>query len=99
MKLSFRNLLILFLCLLLVGIFSGCSWRDKKKSSKKRYNHYEPVVLTSSGDMIRIKYLDVNSNAQPGQALQLINDHCGGSYVETSRVNKTGYTTVEAECT
>jgi hypothetical protein len=99
MKLSFRNLLILFLCLLLVGIFSGCSWRDKKKSSKKRYNHYEPVVLTSSGDMIRIKYLDVNSNAQHDQALQLINDHCGGSYVETSRVNKTGYTTVEAECT
>ena len=99
MKLSFRNLLILFLCFLLLGIFSGCSWRDKKKSSKKRYNRYEPVVLASSEDMIQIRYLDVNSNAQPDQALQLIIDHCGGSYVETSRVNKTGYTTIEAECT
>ena len=98
MKLNFRNLLIMFLSLLLLGILSGCS-RDKKKASKKRQDHYEPTILTSNGDMIRIKYLDVNSNAQPEQALQLIIDHCGGSYIETTRMNESGYTTVEAECT
>jgi len=98
MKLNFRNLFIMFLSLLLLGIFSGCS-RDKKKASKKRQNHYEPTILTSNEDMVRIKYLDVNSNAEQEQALQLINDHCGGSYNETTRMNENGYTTVEAECT
>ena len=99
MKLNFRNLLIMFLSLLLLGIFSGCSSRDKKKASKKRPNHYEPTILASNEDMIRIKYLDVNSSAQPEQALQLIIDHCSGSYIETTRMNETGYTAVEAECT
>ena len=99
MTLNFRNLLIMFLSLLLLGILSGCSLRDKIKASKKRPNHYEPIILTSNEDMIRIKYLDVNSNAQPEQALQLIIDHCGSSYIETTRMNETGYTTVEAECT
>jgi len=94
MKLNFRNLLIMFLSLLLLGILSGCWSRDKK-----RQNHYEPIILTSNEDMIRIRYLDVNSNAQHDQALQLIIDHCGGSYIETTRMNETGYTTVEAECT
>jgi len=98
MKLNFRNLLIMFLSLLLLGILSGCS-RDKKKASKKRPNHYEPIILTSNEDMIRIKYLDVNANAQPEQALQLIIDHCGDSYIETTRMSESGYTTVEAECT
>ena len=99
MKLNLRNLLIMFLSLLLLGIFSGCSLRDKIKKSKKTQNHYEPIILTSNEDMIRIKYLDVNSNAEQEQALQLINDHCGGSYIETTRMNENGYTTVEAECT
>ena len=100
MTLTFRNLLIMFLCLLLVGLLSGCSFfGDKKKASKKRRNHYEPIILNSSGDMIRIKYLDVNSYAQPEQALQLVADHCDGSYIETDRVSETGYTTVEAKCT
>ena len=99
MKLNFRNLLIMFLSLLLLGILSGCSSRDKKKASKKRPNHYEPIILTSNEDMIRIKYLDVNSSAQPEQTLQLIIDHCGGPYIETIRMSETGYTTVEAECT
>jgi len=84
----------MFLSLLLLGILSGCWSRDKK-----RQNHYEPIILTSNEDMIRIRYLDVNSNAQHDQALQLIIDHCGGSYIETTRMNETGYTTVEAECT
>jgi hypothetical protein len=51
-----------------------------------------------SGDMIRIRYLDVNSNAQHEEAGQLMSKHCGGSYIETSRVNKEGWTIVEAEC-
>ena len=71
----------------------------QKKASKKRPNHYEPTILTSNEDMIRIKYLDVNSSAQPEQTLQLIIDHCGGPYIETIRMSETGYTTVEAECT
>jgi hypothetical protein len=71
----------------------------QKKASKKRQNHYEPITLTSDEDTIRIKYFDVNSNAQHEQALQLIIDHCGDSYIETTRMNETGYTTVEAECT
>ena len=99
MKLNFRNLLIMFLSLLLIGILSGCSSRDKKKVRKKRQNHYEPIILTSNQDMIQIKYLDVNSYAQHEQALQLISDHCGGSYVETTRMKETGYTTIEVECT
>ena len=100
MTLTFRNLLIIFLSLVLVGLLSGCSlFGEKKKASKKRRNHYEPIILTSNAGMIRIKYLDVNSNAQPDQALQLVIDHCDGPYIETNRVSKTGYTTVEAECT
>ena len=98
MKLNLRNLLIMFLSLLLLGILSGCSLRDKIMKSKKRQNQYEPIILTSDENMIRIKYLDVNSNAQNEQALQLIIDHCGGSYNETTRMNENGYTTVEAEC-
>ena len=99
MKINFRNLLIMVLCLLLLETISGCSSGDKKKVSKKRQNHYEPIILTSDKDMIRIRYLDVNSNAQHEQALQLIIGHCGSSYIETTRMNETGYTTVEAECT
>lgn len=99
MKLNVRNLLIIFLSLLLLGILSGCWSRDKKKTSNKRHNYYVPVILTSSEDMIRIKYLDVNSNAQQEQALQLIIDHCDGPYIETARMTEIGYTTIEAECT
>jgi len=71
----------------------------EKFSWKSRTNYYEPVILNSSKEMIRIQYLDVNSNAQPEQAIQLIIDHCDGSYVETNRVKTRGKTTIEAECT
>jgi hypothetical protein len=67
--------------------------------NEPRHNYYEPTILSSTGDMIRIKYLDVNSNAQHEQVMQLMIDHCDGSYIEISRVNEEGWTTVEAECT
>ena len=61
-------------------------------------NHYEPVILTSHEDMIRIKYLSIGSNAEHEQVKQLMSDHCHGAYIETSRVELRGYDTVEAEC-
>ena len=62
-------------------------------------NHYEPVILTSNEDMVSIKYLNVGPNAEHEQVTQLISDHCDGAYIETSRVELRGYTTVDAECT
>lgn len=67
-------------------------------SWKSKTNYYEPTVVTSTGEMIRIRYLDVNQNARHEQVKQLIIDHCNGSYNETYRVNESGWTTVEAEC-
>ena len=49
-------------------------------------------------DMIRIKYLSVGPRAEHEQVIQLISDHCDGSYIETSRVELHGWTTVEAAC-
>jgi hypothetical protein len=62
-------------------------------------NYLEPKVLASSTEMIRVKYLSVSARAEHQQALQLIIDHCGASYIETSRVELYGWTTVEADCT
>ena len=66
-------------------------WRTGK-------NHYEPIVLASNKDMIRIKYLSVGPNAEDEQVKRLIRDHCQGAYIETSRVELRGYDNVEAEC-
>jgi len=62
-------------------------------------NHYEPVILTSNENMVRIKYLSVGPNAEHGQVTQLIFNHCDGTYIETNRLELRGYTTVDAECT
>jgi len=62
-------------------------------------NHYEPVILASNKDMIRIKYLSVGPNAEHERVKQLMSDHCHGAYIESSRVELRGYDTVEAECT
>ena len=62
-------------------------------------NHYEPVILTSNEDKVSIKYLTVGPNAEHERVTQLISDHCHGAYIETSRVELRGYTTVDAECT
>jgi hypothetical protein len=99
--------------LVLLGILSGCTSvgpevivdiavitsNPDSMQNEPRHNYYEPTILSSTGDMIRIKYLDVNSNAQHEQVMQLMIDHCDGSYIEISRVNEEGWTTVEAECT
>ena len=104
----------MFLSLVLLGMVSGCTVlgmatevaldsqlipNPDSMQNEPRHNYYEPTILSSTGDMIRIKYLDVGPNAQHEQVMQLMIDHCDGSYIETYRVNETGYTTVEAECT
>ena len=47
---------------------------------------------------IQIKYLTVNSNAKHGEVLRLIEENCDGPYVEISRQEIEGWTTVDAEC-
>jgi hypothetical protein len=75
---------------------SGQLYADPYETGK---NHYEPIILASNKDMIRIKYLSVGPNAEHEQVQQLMFDHCHGAYVETSREELRGYDTVEAECT
>ena len=62
-------------------------------------NHYEPIILTSNKDMMRIKYLSVGPNAEHERVKQLMFDNCHGAFIEISRVELRGYDTVEAECT
>ena len=110
----FLRLTTPFLCIFLLGVLSGCGsslgsvavsalsygppqpdpepWRTGK-------NYYEPVILTSNENNIRIKYLSVGPNAEHEQVKQLMSEHCHGAYIETSRVELRGYDTVEAECT
>jgi len=73
--------------------------RPPDQWERRGINYYEPQVLWSNEDAISIKYLTVNSNAMHGEVLQIIDDHCDGSYIETSRQEIEGWTTVDAECT
>ena len=77
----------------------GESDPDPPNSHRTGKNHYEPVILSSNENVLRIKYLSVGPNAEHEQVTQLISDHCDGTYLETGRVELRGYTTVEAECT
>jgi hypothetical protein len=72
---------------------------DPPDSHRTGKNHYEPVILSSNENMVRIKYLSIGPNAEHEQVTQLISDHCDGTYMETNRVELRGYTTVDAECT
>ena len=72
---------------------------DSPDSHRTGKNHYEPVILTSNENMVRVKYLSVGPNAEHEQIMQLIFDHCDGTYIETNRVELRGYTIVDAECT
>jgi hypothetical protein len=107
-------LLNTFPSLVLIGILSGCAVLSmamevaldsqlipNPDSMQTESNHkaYEPQVLTSNKDMIRIKYLAVSPNAEHEKVMEMINDHCDGSYIELYRVTEIGYDTVEAECT
>jgi hypothetical protein len=101
--------------LVLFGLLSGCAevvvvfgqplaelalyGLGKAEAANDRQNYYEPIVLTSNEEMIQIKYLSVGPNAEHEQVLKLITNHCDGSYIEASRVELSGWTTVEAECT
>lgn len=112
---NIRQVLKLTISLVLLGLLSGCSASvpsgivevihlstmdlDPEDSHRTGKNHYEPVILTSNEDMIRIKYLSIGPNAEHEQVKQLMSDHCHGAYIETSRVELRGYDTVEAECT
>jgi len=110
---SLHKLLRSFLCLALLGILSGCVLAEvaiegamyayipnpEPESPWRGTNHYEPIILASDKDMIRIKYLSVGPNAEHEQVKQLMFDNCHGAFIETSRVELRGYDTVEAECT
>ena len=108
-----RQILKLTISLVLLGLLSGCGAigigvevvslassipNPDSMQNEARHNYYEATILVSNQDLIRVKYLDVNSNAQHEEALQLMSKHCGGSYIETYRANEDGYTIVEAEC-
>ena len=107
------QILKLTISLVLYGLLSGCVvnvlapledlYGGAKLDSPELYrtgkNHYDPVILMSNKDMIRIKYLSVGPNAEHEQVTQLISEHCHGTYIETSLVELRGYTTVDAECT
>ena len=109
---GFQKLLTPLLCLVLLKILSGCyllgelAWgaavtaqpRDPN-SHRTGEDHYEPEILASNENIIRIKYLSVGPNAEHKQVKQLMSKHCQGAYIETSRVELRGYDTVEAECT
>ena len=119
MALSFHKSPTHVLCLVLLGVLSGCAsvgtgldgvffpledlWDEARKDSPDYYrtgkNHYKPVILSSSENVIRIKYLSVGPNAEHEQVKQLIFDHCDGTYIDTNRVELRGYTTVDAKCT
>ena len=108
---NIRQILKLTISLVLLGLLSGCSILDVVEvamipppdagpySHRTGKNYYEPEILTSNEDMIRIKYLSVGPNAEHEQVSQLMSDHCHDAYIETSRMELRGLTTVDAECT
>ena len=68
-------------------------------SVRGEYEPMPPKVIASTDDSITVKYRSVGPDVQHDEAMQLIIDHCDGSFVETNRVNMSGWLTVEAECT
>ena len=110
-KPSIRLILKLTISLVLYGLLSGCesiffrledladeARKDSPGQFRTGKNHYEPVILTSNKDIVRIKSLSVGPNAEHEQVKKLISEHCQGAYIETSRVELRGYTTVDAGC-
>lgn len=109
---GFHKLTTPFLCLVLLGVLSGCmlvgvlpglyivpTYQPDPDPWRTGKNYYEPVILTSNEDMIRIRYLSVGPNAEHEKVTQLIFDHCDGAFIETNRVELRGLTTVDSECT
>ena len=105
---TFNTLVVI----LLFALLSGCQFvggvvevahlpipTNPPEPNESKTNYYEPVVLSSNEEAISIKYLTVNSNAMHGEVIRLIEENCDGSYVEISRQEIEGWTTMEAECT
>ena len=108
---NIRQILKLTISLVLYGLLSGCIIQEAVEiamipppdagpySHRTGKNYYEPEILMSNKDIIRIKYFSAGANAEHEQVKQLMSEHCHGAYIETSRVELRGYDTVEAECT
>lgn len=94
---TFKNLLVLLLCILLMGLLSGCElipaaiyYRNEPPIA--------PMVKASTEDSITVKYRGVGPDVKHDEVKQMIIDHCGGPYIETHRKKLSGWITIEAEC-
>ena len=107
---NIRQVLKLTISLVLYGLLSGCAALvgiaadlsygvHTATQDRTGKNYYEPIIITSNENKIKIKYFSAGTNAVHEQAKQLMSEHCNGAYVETSRTELGGYDTVEAECT
>ena len=102
---NIRQILKLIISLVLYGLLSGCFFLANVAADASyavysaTQKNYEPIIMTSNENKIRIKYRSVGSKAEHEQVKQLMSEHCQGDYVETSRTELKGYDTVEAECT
>ena len=94
----------------LLGLLSGCLAADvalitvsvvpvPPLGDRAEYEPLPPKVKSSTDQTITVKYRSVGPDVQHDEAMQLITDHCNGSYIEISRVNMSGWLTVEAQCT
>jgi len=105
-----RQILKLTISLVLLGLLSGCFAADvalitvtvvpvPPLGDRAEYEPLPPKVKSSTDQTITVKYRSVGPDVQHDEAMQLITDHCNGSYIEISRVNMSGWLTVEAQCT
>ncbi len=81
---GFHKLLIPFLCIVLLGVLSGCGSllvvvagalptgpaQPDSEPWRTGKNCYEPVILTTNENNARIKYLSVGPNAEHEQVMQ-----------------------------
>ena len=105
-----KKLLSLNLLVTVIVIISGCFAADvalitvsvvpvPPLGDRAEYEPLPPKVKSSTDQTITVKYRSVGPDVQHDEAMQLITDHCNGSYIEISRVNMSGWLTVEAQCT
>ncbi|MFC1688504.1 hypothetical protein ACFL07_02445 [Pseudomonadota bacterium] len=98
----------LTISLVLLGLLSGCfaanaallavSVVPVPVGDRAEYEPLPPKVVSLTDDTITVKYRSVGPDVQHDEAMQLVIDHCEGPYIETSRVNMSGWLTVEAKC-
>lgn len=75
---------------LVLMLFGGCAYTV----------FAPPKMLYSTQETIGVKYRSrgAMSHDEPGKAMKLIAEHCGGRYEVTSRAENNGWTTVDAKC-